>query len=132
MQNVRADLVNYVVTDSSTNTGSRVPTLLKISGSLTLQEAGTQKISSLRIYFPSAISVEDFIDENGFIGCSTGQCTASQGSVEACMDTWVCQNSVQFNSLPSLTENFTLLFPVTLNDKNGLESITIELLLQNG
>jgi NADPH-dependent curcumin reductase CurA len=37
LQNVRADLINYYFDNVTTNTGNRVPTMLKISGHLTLQ-----------------------------------------------------------------------------------------------
>jgi hypothetical protein len=37
LRNVRADLINYYHDNTLTNSGSRLPTLLKISGHLTLQ-----------------------------------------------------------------------------------------------
>lgn len=61
LQNVRADLINYYYDNTTSNIGNRIPTLLKISGYLTLQEAGTNIISSIRVHLPSIIAFNNFI-----------------------------------------------------------------------
>lgn len=45
LKNVRADLINHYHDNTLKNQGNRIPTLLKISGSLTLQESGKKVIT---------------------------------------------------------------------------------------
>lgn len=61
LQNIRADLVNYYHDNTLTNSGNRLPTLLKISGHLTLQEAGTKIIKSMRLHLPFPLGFNNFL-----------------------------------------------------------------------
>lgn len=96
LTNVRADLVNHYHDNTLTNQGNRLPTLLRISGHLTLSEAGSKVIKSIRVYFSSVVSTTNFVETINMnnIGCSTKNCTASNGGLTKIIDGWACSNSV--------------------------------------
>ena len=91
LQNVRADVINHYHDNTLTNQGNRLPTLLKISGHLTLQEAGRKLIKSIRVYFPSVLAITNFVETSNAnkFGCSTQNCTASTGGLTKPQDSWV-------------------------------------------
>lgn len=93
LQNLRADLVNHYHDGTTTNNGARLPTMLRLSGHLTLSEYASSK--SIRLYLPSSLSFAPFIDgAQHTVGCSTGRCTGFQGGLSLARDTWTSMSSV--------------------------------------
>ena len=83
LASVRADVINLYNDNSLNNEGDRIPTLLKIDGHLTLEEAGQTKINSLKVYLPSTLSISNFIETDNLnsIGCSTWDCFGYLGGL---------------------------------------------------
>ena len=93
---VRGDLVNYYNDNVVTNIGNRLPTMLKISGYLSLTELGRKPITAMRVHIPNVLSINNFIETNNFnrLGCSTQNCIATSGGVSTALDTWVSQTVI--------------------------------------
>lgn len=66
------------------------------------------------------------------IGCSTNNCIGFIGGTTGAVDNWNQENCVTISSLPSLTQNFILTFPVTYSSYIVFPSITISFVLSNG
>ena len=104
---IDATIVNNYNDNGTVIQGNKIPSLLKISGSFTLEEVGSNIISSIGVHLPPSISLHNFVESSNsnIMGCSTADCTAFLGGISLSgVDNWIQQTNIQISSLPSLTE----------------------------
>lgn len=88
----------------------------------------------MRVHFPTPLSISNFKESTNFnnIGCSTNKCTGYIGGLTNVRDNWVTENCVSISNLPSLTQQFSIVFPVVYDTPLQFLQVTLSFIQFDG